>query len=196
VVLSLMTTPICEVCGDALNKNASRFCSHLCRGVWSSRQAAELRAARPESTCDHCGEAFRAPHTGTRIRRTCSKACRYALVAAMHRASGTRPPPATPEQRQAARERFSGPNHPCWVGGKYTTDRGYVYTRPAVDFPFPEMVDRRGYIREHRMVMAMHLGRALERREVIHHVNGSRADNRLENLRLHASHSEHMRAHH
>jgi len=73
-----------------------------------------------------------------------------------------------------------GKNNPHWNGGRYIDKEGYVYV-PAPEHPNK---DKRGYIREHRLVVEQKIGRPLERWEVVHHINHNRADNRIENLEL------------
>ena len=78
---------------------------------------------------------------------------------------------------------------PCWKGGKYTNQGGYVLIL-CKDHPN----NQKGYVFEHRLVMEKHLGRYLTLDEVVHHINGIKNDNRIENLKLYST-SEHTTFH-
>lgn len=77
----------------------------------------------------------------------------------------------------------SGPNHGGWKGGRVKMG-GYVYVKPEPeDLPYA-VLNSSGYVAEHRLVMGKSLGRPLLQSETVHHINGERADNRIENLQL------------
>ena len=69
----------------------------------------------------------------------------------------------------------SGFESPYWKGGKaYRQKDGYTRV----------YVSKGKYMQEHRAVMEKHLGRKLLPKEGVHHRNGIKNDNRLENLEL------------
>ncbi len=80
--------------------------------------------------------------------------------------------------------------HGSWHGG-YTVKDGRKYIRvPATD-PLYSMA-KNGYIREHRLVMARHLGRIIEPWEIVHHKDGDIKNNKIENLMILGSRVEHQ----
>lgn len=94
------------------------------------------------------------------------------------------------------RERLSKAKRLVWknpseFGGhkKLRTD-GYV----GVYIPNHPHSSREGYVMEHILVMEKHIGRYIEKDEVVHHINHIRNDNRIENLKLMTS-KEHTSLH-
>jgi len=77
-----------------------------------------------------------------------------------------------------------GSDHGAWKGGRVSLGEGYVAVWVSDDDQMAVMRNSMGYVLEHRLVMARSLGRPLGRDENVHHVNGVRDDNRLENLEL------------
>lgn len=78
-----------------------------------------------------------------------------------------------------------GNKHYNWKGGK-KIKRGYV----LIFFPTHPFAKEK-YVFEHRLVMEKHLGRYLTPQEVVHHINGIKDDNRIENLKLFSSAGTH-----
>ncbi len=79
-------------------------------------------------------------------------------------------------QKIAQRHRF--------LGSRREEKDGYISVGvPQEDF-FRPMANKAGRMKEHRLIMAKHLGRCLLPWEVVHHRNGKKGDNRLENLEL------------
>lgn len=77
-----------------------------------------------------------------------------------------------------------GEKSPVWKGGKYKS-YGYVML-------WNQTIQK--YEREHRVIMENHIGRKLRKDEDVHHINGIKDDNRLENLKL-MTRAEHTKFH-
>ena len=71
-------------------------------------------------------------------------------------------------------------NAPNYIGERLTWS-GYKVVKLLSDDFFYPMANKDGYIRVHRFVMAKYLGRCLHPWELVHHRNGKKLDNGIEN---------------
>ncbi len=109
-----------------------------------------------QRTCKSCGKEFTFKWQGRAAHKGeyCSRKCQGVGLSQMD-------------------YHVRGEKHGNWKGGRVKWPGGYI----AV------LTDGK-YVLEHRKVMADHLGRELGSHETIHHLNGQKDDNRLENLEL------------
>lgn len=74
----------------------------------------------------------------------------------------------------------SGEKNVNWNGGKTIDRYGYI----KILKPNHPMSDSKGYVYEHRYVMSQKLKKVLNKNEIVHHINGIKTDNSIDNLEL------------
>jgi len=195
-------TRTCEWCGKVYETYPyfrPRFCCQSCAGA--AKRNGEYVA------CAQCGQEFyRRPSEAD--RRYCSKNCARTAANLTDRnpsytrdISGERNPMYGRGMHGEENPMYGKRKHdaPRWKGGRKQRADGYILVVAPDDHPYPADQSKRTglkYILEHRWVMEQHLGRYLRPEEVVHHINGDPTDNRIENLQLFASQSQHIRIAH
>ena len=85
----------------------------------------------------------------------------------------------------------AGSKNPRWGGGKRLSTDGYV----LIWKPKHPRTSFHGYVLKHRLVMEKKLGRYLFPQEIVHHIDGNKENNKIKNLLLFPSASEHQKLH-
>ena len=157
----------CELCKKELNnKNSKRCikCSKITHGKTLQQHYCKVCNKKISATCAIYGKGF---------CRSCwqlgEKNPMFGRVGARNPMFGVR-----------------GKDNPHYTNGRWKTKYGYIQIY-ALTHPF----NVSGYMLEHRLVMEKHLGRYLKPEEIVHHINGIKDDNRIENLMLFPTASAH-----
>jgi len=190
---------VCPSCG---NEFAIAGRGHARKGsIYCSLKCVHA-AQKKHRTCKRCGKQYYRTHHAQPT--FCSREChaedardrRVGIAPPTVRGRGVEPIDHVCEfcgnafQNRIASSRFcsriclykgmTGPLGPSWKGGRSVNSHGYVLVY-APNFSKP---GKNGVALEHRVVMENSLGRPLTESESVHHINGIRDDNRIENLQL------------
>lgn len=136
------------------------YCSMTCSYAGIRKDA----DARNTFTCKQCGKTENRRRNASgkiyRNQKYCSQECKVA------------------NQMARATQRFETGEY-----RKHIKRNGYVW----IVVPQLSRTGTRRFIMEHRYVMAQHLGRELYKEETVHHRDGNRQNNSLDNLELFSS---------
>jgi hypothetical protein len=171
-----------------------RFCSHKCSNEWKWLEVRD-KGVTATITCEHCQNDFtllvskkNAREKNGDIVKYCSRKC-SGLASRKRKIVCCKNCGA---EFETTRNEFCSKE--CVYEYKKktgSTKRGGFWFENGYKVLNTE--DGRG-IKEHIKVMQDHIGRELKEDEVVHHINGDRLDNLLENLQL-MTRGEHSRLH-
>ncbi len=164
----------CLECGTDYNTNNKnkKFCSIYCKQKNQYKNKIALRKPR---ICLYCKTEMRKKNS----RKYCSVFCSKKMTLYNN----------NEKCKELARKKRNLPiTHPRLVSekgiGRYKISGGYI----VINGNGHVNSQKYGYILEHILIMSNYLGRPLCKGENVHHKNGIRDDNRIENLELWSTH--------
>lgn len=185
-----MVNKKCLICNKTFSvknyrENTAKFCSRKCNVIYQGKQRKVDKVRR----CVKCGKFFCYTY---KAQKFCSYECYWESMRECNKETCQqckkqfevyKSQKAKFCSKQCQSSFYSGKNHPRWKNG---------------------CIDSQGYkqicinsktITEHRYFVEQKIGRKLSKDEHVHHINGNKTDNRLENLYLFSTNSDHIKYH-
>lgn len=185
-----MESKKCIVCGKEFYKKLSesikyweskRFCSAECGNI-SKRKRVKL-------VCIVCGKEFEVTNS-RKEAKYCSLECNYTKKPYW---TGKKRPDISEKAKLWANDRFA--NCRTQKGECRNTGRTHIKTLGDKNQPYSIITINGKNIKKHRYIIENIIGRKLKNSEIIHHINGDKQDNRIENLYICKDRTEHTKIH-
>lgn len=150
-----------------MDSECLKYPKHFCcRQHYFEWQTKFLTVPKIKKVCSKCGkEYFKRASSGIRPLSFCTRKCQH--------------------------DYFHGEKSPTFVDGKMTNNHGYVL---VLTQNHPRKIAG-GYVYEHILLAENILGRFLNKGEIVHHINGNKSDNNLENLVVLPNQNIHCKIH-
>lgn len=148
-------------------EHKKHFAKGMCRYCYGRKWFSSKQMSSWNKTCKVCGIKY----FEKRGSKYC-KPCAYKVLIDNHR-KRYRVKHGVPLDKPFLNKK---PN-----GSGYISPQGYkMISKPG----HPNAKSKQGQIAEHTFIMSEHIGRPLTKKESVHHKNGIRSDNRIENLEI------------
>lgn len=180
-----MNIGICKVCGKETNYKYKSYikecCSHKCSNIlkWRTRE----REKRKKIKCKICGKEFSVALSDHRFKegieiKYCSKKCNgidkrtRKLVKCQY----------CGKEFETTRNQFCSKD--CAYKYKVEHYKHKIYQENGYNVIFINGYNKKGNAKQHRVIMEKYICRKLRQDEIVHHINGIKNDNRIDNLKI------------
>lgn len=183
----------CEYCGKEFKtykSNNRKYCSKKCsaKKMWKKRE----KAKKVEIICLYCGKKFQLNASETRVKlkivHYCSSKCR----------DNARKKGIIKKCINCGKEFYTTRNECCSKKCVYEyKKKNYkhkIYLENGYEVRYIGGYNKKGNVKNHRYIMERYLGRKLNENEIIHHKDGNKLNNDINNLEV-MTRSEHSKLH-
>lgn len=184
---------ICKNCGKEkqakYKSHIKKFCSHQCANEYYWKQK-EKKVTK--IICVNCGKEFKVKSSDYRLTHGGVKYCSKKCVGEALRTGSVVQCKQCGKEFYSTRNEFCSPKCASDYKSEHSTHK--TYTENGYIIEHKRGYNKKGNAKQHRLVIEEHLGRRLFPDEVVHHINGDKTDNRIENLVV-MSRKEHSKLH-